>query len=1359
MPVSQTLTGATTISCPQDNTLILQNSETNFNYFLRNDATKAVLGNPQTGTGSALNFQTGVVSETTDFHVFAANPSYALDFDGVNDYVEIPHDNSLNFSTGVTVEAWVYPTNITNGHQEIYRKEGTDAVGRILFSFQNNGTILSFGTHTTTDAYTELDVAINPVDYNNQWVHILAFFDDATNAMRIYRNGVEIGNKASNGTLVNSANPQAGYIGSWNGTAEFFQGKIASLRVWNKALTTSIEIQQAKDNVFVGDEPNLAAYYPFFENGGTQLTDVTSNANNGTISGASWSTGTTGGVGKIASNTQTITVNLPTIIYVDKSATGSNNGSSWANAFTSIQPAVTAAVENQEIRIAQGTYNITNEISITKALLIKGGYAMGGGCTQDIANNPTIIDAYEFANVNKQRVINATHTTSTLFLEGLTLQNGNTFNSTFGGGGIATVGNLHLSFVTIKNCITRFGVNSFGGAIYSLDGNITLSNSQVSNNTTYLRGGGIYTNSGHITITNNSQVTNNTSSSSSSSSYGGGIYTNSGNIALTNNGQVSDNTSSSSSSSSSSYGGGIYTNSGNIALTNNSQVSDNSSSSSSSSSSSYGGGIYTENGSVTLTNSQVSSNTSSSSSSSYGGGVYARFGNITLINSLVSSNTSSSSSSSGGGIYTARGSITLTNSQVTKNSSSSSSSSYGGGGVFTGNGISTQNTIVFQNSILWGNTKSTDGGTTFSDNEYQFLNPVNLSVNYSLIKNQFLNDATNTNNIDATVGGFNPQFVDEANGNFRLQTGSPLINAGNNSYNTTLADLDNNARFVGTIDIGAYEFNNASNANTSWTGATNTLWQEPTNWNNGLPDTNSNVTIPTGLGNYPTVTNLNNATTFNLTNNTGGNLTITAGKGLTIGNNLINNGTVTVHSDATSNGALVVKGTASGNITYNRYVTNNWHTVGAPVIGQNMNNFAVTHTASNQVIQNGDNTKYAIAPYNNNVPTNNWEYVLVANIASAGNFVNGKGYSMKRASAGTYTFTGTIENNNKTVTLIDGSKNNWNLIANPYPSFLKFNNLADASANVLLQNAAQLNTNNLAIYIWDASTTSYKPYNHASTNLQYIAPGQAFFVNVKDGGGTFTFNKNLQTHNTGNVFARNSNSIFEMSLKVSFQASSRNLTKSTEIKYLENTTKGLDVGYDAETFTAQDNSFSVYTHLLEDTNNKAFALQCLPPNNFEEQIIPIGVNADANTTISFTVDAQNIPTGINMYLEDKQENTFTKLNDNGNYEITLSEAQSGVGRFYLHTTSQVLNTNEFSTALEQTTIWVSDKRTLQISNLPEGKSTLQIYDVLGKEVFVRFLYSARNNLKIQLSNSLSKAIYVVRLETDKGIKMKKIMLK
>jgi len=54
-------------------------------------------------------------------------------------------------------------------------------------------------------------------------------------------------------------------------------------------------------------------------------------------------------------------------------------------------------------------------------------------------------------------------------------------------------------------------------------------------------------------------------------------------------------------------------------------------------------------------------------------------------------------------------------------------------------------------------------------------------------------------------------------------------------------------------------------------------------------------------------------------------------------------GALTVQSDATDSGSVIVNGTATGDISYVRHINStNWHFVSAPVIGQSIEDFAAS---------------------------------------------------------------------------------------------------------------------------------------------------------------------------------------------------------------------------------------------------------------------------------------------------------------------------------------------------------------------------------------------------------------------------------
>jgi hypothetical protein len=196
------------------------------------------------------------------------NQGGVLNFDGTDDSASIAYNSALDPTGGITLEAWVKPFNIANStFVEIYRKETGSA--RQLFSFQDGGTILSFGTGTA-GGYDELDVSINASDYNGQWVHLVASYTSGFKA--IYRNGVLIGSATNvTGNLLQSTGTS--YIGSDSGGSEFFFGEYAIFRMYNRGLNATEVLQNysAQRNRF---QTNQA-----FANGGTVSTVIENGIN------------------------------------------------------------------------------------------------------------------------------------------------------------------------------------------------------------------------------------------------------------------------------------------------------------------------------------------------------------------------------------------------------------------------------------------------------------------------------------------------------------------------------------------------------------------------------------------------------------------------------------------------------------------------------------------------------------------------------------------------------------------------------------------------------------------------------------------------------------------------------------------------------------------------------------------------------------------------------------------------------------------------------------------------------------------------------------------------------------------------
>ncbi|MGK7880322.1 MAG: LamG-like jellyroll fold domain-containing protein, partial [Crocosphaera sp.] len=209
----------------------------------------------------------------------------ALSFDGVDDYVEIPHDESLSLTT-FTVEAWVHPIQIKGDWQPLITKENSSGGARnyglfiepnsmrVLFSFlQDNGSTWRY-------EYSQSALILN------QWNHITMTYDESS--FKFYLNGVL--DNSLNIAVTPIQNNEPVKIGKEISAYTPFSGEIDEVRIWNIARTGE-EIKANYAQELTGNETGLVGYWQFKEGTGDTTVDLSENSNDGTIIGASWSEG------------------------------------------------------------------------------------------------------------------------------------------------------------------------------------------------------------------------------------------------------------------------------------------------------------------------------------------------------------------------------------------------------------------------------------------------------------------------------------------------------------------------------------------------------------------------------------------------------------------------------------------------------------------------------------------------------------------------------------------------------------------------------------------------------------------------------------------------------------------------------------------------------------------------------------------------------------------------------------------------------------------------------------------------------------------------------------------------------------
>ena len=549
----------------------------------------------------------------------------------------------------------------------------------------------------------------------------------------------------------------------------------------------------------------------------------------------------------------------------------------------------------------------------------------------------------------------------------------------------------------------------------------------------------------------------------------------------------------------------------------------------------------------------------------------------------------------------------------------------------------------------------------------------------------------------------------------------------------------------GTSDFDPGYWGGANDVHT-WTGRSSTSWATAGNWSGGVIPSSGDKVFIHDANSDPDISSSDDITLADLTVKTNGVLDIEASGSLQLSGNFSNSGTVTLNSDADKFASIIVEGTSSGNITYKRYINtvgaDEWDLIGSPVGGLDINTFISDN--SGVIATNG--VQYAIGAYDNS--NNAWSNYtsdgsLAGNVSSAGNFDIGKGYQMGTVSGAAVAFTGTITTSDQTQSIINndgnGSGRRWNLVANPYPSYL---NLASFLNENVINNTIMDQGLYGAVYGWNPNKLGGAGYDsYEGDEVVYIAPGQGFMIAAESSSAAnLSFTTAMQTVSGDDDFVVGD--VMENTEIYLRLYNNDAFIEQTHIRFRENMTLGLDQTYDVGNYYQ---GAEIASRLIEGDEGVSLEHQNLPLSAMENAVIPLVINQAAGQEFRINLHTATIP-DPNVYLEDVEEGTFTNLYE-GDFVYTPTSDLSGVGRFFIHMTADTMSNGEVPTSMLNAYKEI-DASYITIEGLAtqSNETKVSLYNILGREVLATTL---NNNMGTQTISTvgLSAGIYVIKLES------------
>ncbi|MCX6230533.1 MAG: T9SS type A sorting domain-containing protein [Bacteroidetes bacterium] len=643
-----------------------------------------------------------------------------------------------------------------------------------------------------------------------------------------------------------------------------------------------------------------------------------------------------------------------------------------------------------------------------------------------------------------------------------------------------------------------------------------------------------------------------------------------------------------------------------------------------------------------------------------------------------------------------------------------------------GSGTSKRYCIYFNSSAVNLNS--------INYNNYYILSGTNNFIGYLYADQSNLISWRYVTLQDANSINTNPNFT---------STSDLTPTAGNFIPGTAISNVKNDINSLSRNDppaMGAYEGSIAGR----WLGTTSTDWDVATNWDgNNVPTAASNVYIGATPLNQPLITN--SAATPSVCNNLTiypeAVLTVNAGKALTVNgtiNNMADTTGFVLKSDASATASLI-QNTANVGATLERFIPNDnsWHFLSSPVDNQNIKPEFAPITA--------DNTFDFFKWDETNLIDPGYPWLNIRNgagnyMSGFDNFENGRGYLVAYSNAygsSTHNFSGHLNTGNITIPITNGG-NNYNLIGNPYPSAIDWDNTAlVVETNYTLGSTP-------AYWIWNETVGNYATYNSLSGGVNnashIIAPHQGFFVQAVNPGSILLSNAVRLHPGSQNFLKSTANNL----LRLKLSSTANNYSDEIIVNFNSNALPDAGV---AKWFSLLADAPSLYTV----KNSKNFSINTLPALS-NTLIVPLSFKAGINGSYSIKAsELSSFTTNTYIYLKDLKANLIQELYQNDTYSFSGLTGDAAERFQLIFSISPLIINNE---TINNCNIYVYDN--ILYLNTNENIKQITVYNMLGQ--LIKTIYNPGKLTSFRL-NALPPDYYIVKLLTAENLHTAKVLVK